>query len=155
MEPFATLTELEARLEWDLDDGEKRIATGALESLSDDARFYGRNWLDAASAPAQVKNIVLKAAARFMRNPDSYTQSRAGDETLMWTDRGEASGEAELSATQIKMIRALAGNVSTLISAGTSPWGTVDPAASYKDSLVPVAGYTGEKPLPYFGPNYY
>lgn len=146
MDPFATLEELEARLEWTLDDGERRIAQGALESLSDDARFYGRAWLNAQSAPRQVKNLVLKAASRFMRNPDGYTTSRAGDETLAWTDRGENSGEAEFTEREIKALKAMAGQ-GGIVSVPTYAWNS---RKSSGPVYVPVSGYPGEKAFPYF-----
>lgn len=107
MEPFATLDELKARLDWDLEPEEERAAQAALEDLSEWARYYGRNWTS-TGAPRLVRSIVLSAAARWLRNPDGYTQSRAGDETLAWTDRGESSGSATFTKTEIESLRRLA-----------------------------------------------
>jgi len=38
-----------------------------------------------------VRTLVLRCAARYMRNPDGYVTSRAGDETLTWSDIGASS----------------------------------------------------------------
>lgn len=148
MAVLATIDELKATLEWTLDPGEERIAAGALDTLSEDARFYGREtWADPASCPRQVHNLVLKAARRFMRNPDGYTTSRAGDETLNWTDRGEESGEAHFTDREVKMIETIAGKT-RFMSAALSAWGPVrKQQGAY---TVPVAGYDGEKAFPYF-----
>ncbi|MEU9454845.1 hypothetical protein [Streptomyces sp. NPDC048277] len=78
---YATLNELNGRLDSDLDPDKLRIAAGALDDASDLAATYGRDW-PAGTAPRLVKTLVLKSAARYARNPNGYTQSRAGDETL-------------------------------------------------------------------------
>lgn len=121
---FATVDELQARLDWVLDDGEQGVAQGALDDLSDDARYYGSASWDSDNAPRQAKSLVLRAAARFVRNPDGYTQSRAGDETLAWTDQGERAGTAFFTSQEQKMLADLAGkNTSGLYSALTTAWG--------------------------------
>lgn len=138
---FATLTELQDRLEWDLDSGEQKVAAFALESLSDDARTFGReDWPEAPAAPRQVRNIVLKAAARYMRNPDGYITSRAGDETVTFTDRGHGSGSPEFTRDEIRQIQRLAGQrglVSVLIVHGSDK-------TTEREGLVPV-DYGGKK----------
>lgn len=111
MEPLATLEELAARLPFVMDEDEEREAAGALEDLSDDARTYGKpTWETIARTPQQVRNLILRAAARHMKNPDGYTQSRAGDESVSWTDRGEAAGSATFTDREVKVLRQLAGN---------------------------------------------
>lgn len=113
MEPtaLATLDELKARLDWTLDGDEEHVASAALEDLSDDARFYGRDaWTDPEHTPRTVVKMVVRAAARYMRNPDGYTQSRAGDETLTWNeDRSGQAGAAHFNETEIKALRSMAG----------------------------------------------
>lgn len=106
---FATVDELQARLDWVLDEHEQGVAAGALADLSEDARYYGLDLWDSFSAPRQAKSLVLRAAARYMRNPDGYTQSRAGDETLAWTDLGENAGAAYFNSREQKMLADLAG----------------------------------------------
>lgn len=105
---FAELTELKNRLEWTLDADEERIAQGALDDLSADATFHGNpRWTD-ATVPPYVSTLVLKAAQRYMRNPDGYETSRAGDEALGWGERpGNESGSAEFTAKEIAAIRTL------------------------------------------------
>jgi hypothetical protein len=147
MDTLATVDDLIDRLEWTLDSDEERAAIGALEDLSDDARFYGSDvWQDQATAPAQVQRLVLKAAARWMRNPDGYTQSRAGDETLAWGNRGEASGSPTFTENEIKMLVALAGR-SKIHSVEVQAWGT-KPAET--TGYVP----TGQKSFPFFADEY-
>jgi len=120
---FATLEELQERLEWTLDSDEERIAEAALEDASELARSYGRDWVDAATAPRLIRTLVLKACARFMRNPAGYTQSKAGDESVMWSDRGDtALGEVYFTKGEQKMIAQLAGRTDGLSSAPITAW---------------------------------
>ena len=136
MEPFATLIELQGRLEWTLDADEERAATGVLEDLSAWARHYGRNW-DALTAPILVKTLVLGAAARFMRNPDKYTTSRAGDETVGWTDRGAEAAAQPFIPSEIVALKALVRPVA-FGSVSMTAWGPLRLRGS--DGLTPVAG---------------
>lgn len=110
MEPLATLAELAEGLEWTLSDEEERLATATLEDLSDDARHHGsEKWFDSQVAPQPVKRLVLRVARRYMRNPDGYVTSRAGDETLTWADQGERMGSAFFNEDEVKMLRSWAG----------------------------------------------
>lgn len=124
MEPFATLTELKERLDWTLDAEEERAAEGYLEEASDLARAYGREWA-VERAPRLVKSLVISAVRRFMRNPEGYTQSRAGDETLGWTDLGHDAGSIYYNEREQRLLAQLAGRQGTLISASTVAWGPV------------------------------
>ena len=143
--PLATLEALADRLEWTLSDDEQRLAVGALAELSDDARFYGKaSWTSASTTPTLVRNLVLKAAARFMRNPDGFVQSRAGDEAVAWGDRGPEAGAAHFTDREIKMLRTIAGTpnmLSTPISAWESTYGD-------ETGYAPVEG--GGKVFPIF-----
>lgn len=137
---IATFAELQSRLDWVLDSGEQGVANGVLEDLSDDARYYGSEKWDSSTAPRQVKSLVLRAAARFMRNPDGYTQSRAGDETLMWSDQGENAGTAYFNEREQKMLAALANRSNQAFgTAQVVAWG---PTKGYHDQVgyVPAAG---------------
>ncbi len=148
MEPFATLEELKNRLDWTLDADEERDAEGALEDASDLARGYGRDWPDAATAPRLVRTLVLKACKRYMKNPDGYVQSRAGDETLVWNDdAGENAGTVYFTAEEQKLLAGLGGKAPTITSVGISAWGTKLPAIG-GDGLVPV-DYGGD-PFPLY-----
>lgn len=112
---YATVDEVQARLEWTLDTGERNVAQGALEELSDWARHYGRHW-PVATVPASVKRLVIRAAARYMRNPDGYEQSRAGDETVIWNHAANTPGSAEFSDMEIKAIKATARPLASVVS---------------------------------------
>jgi hypothetical protein len=113
---LATLPELQARLDWELEPGEQNVAIGALEDLSDDARFYGSSRWNSTNVPRQVKSLVLRAAARYLRNPDGFVQSRAGDETIVWTDRGEDAGTAHFNTREEKTLGSIAGRGTGLTS---------------------------------------
>lgn len=147
MQPFATLEELKARLDWTLDADEERIAEGALEDASDMARFYGRDWIDAQVAPRMVRTLVLKACKRYMTNPAGYTQSRAGDETLTWNDdQGENAGTIYYTKDEQQLLAQLAGKVGpSIYSAPLTVWRTKLPEGS---GTVPVE-YGGD-PFPMF-----
>lgn len=120
MESLAQVDDL--RLEWVLDENERRLAEATLEELSDDARFYGSDsWDSEDTAPRQVVSLVMRAAKRFLRNPDGYTQSRAGDETLAWTDLGHDAGSPTFNEREVKMLRALAGR-SALTTVEITAW---------------------------------
>lgn len=56
-----------------------------LESASDQARYYGREWT-VMDCPGPVSRLVSDAVARFMRNPDGFAQNRAAEETLGWQE---------------------------------------------------------------------
>lgn len=122
---IASVEELQARLDWTLDAGEQGVAEAALSDLSDDARFYGHAKWDSATAPRQVKSLVLRAAARYMRNPDGFVQSRAGDETLVWSDRGDEAATAAFTEKEQKMLAVMAGRGNGLVSVGITAWGPV------------------------------
>lgn len=151
MEPFATLDELKSRCDWTFDADEERAAPGYLEEASDLARAYGRMTWDVASTPRQVKNMVISAVRRFMRNPEGYQQSRAGDETLMWADLGHDAASIYFTHAEQKLLRTLAGNNGGLRSAGLSAWGGSRKPTRLTEHTVPVAGHEGEPAFPYFG----
>ncbi|MFG1602851.1 hypothetical protein [Actinoplanes sp. NPDC049265] len=133
------------RLDWALDPDETRIAAAALEDASELARSYGRDW-DTASAPRLVRTLVLKACRRYMNNPNGYTQSRAGDETLGWSDAaGENAGTVYFTEEEQKLLRGLAGKSPSLASVPISAWESQREAPV---GVVPVAG--GGKPFPLF-----
>ncbi|MFF8845504.1 hypothetical protein ACF08N_22720 [Streptomyces sp. NPDC015127] len=151
MADFATLTELKARLDWTLDADEERIATAALEDASDLARMYaGRDWEPVTIAPRMVRTLVLKACKRYMNNPSGYTQSRAGDETLGWSDdQGENAGTVYFTRDEQTMLAEIGGRKRGLISAEVSAWNSV--RRPVHAGLVPVED--GGKQFPLFRPD--
>lgn len=119
---YATLDDLKNRLEWTLDSQEESTATSALEDASDLARYYGRDW-PVATAPRLVRTLVLKACKRYMTNPDGYTQSRAGDEAVGWSDRaGENAGTVYFTSDEIKLLRDLANRRVSIQTAPVVAW---------------------------------
>jgi hypothetical protein len=152
-ETIATVSDLQARLDWTLEAGEQGVAQGALDDLSDDARYYGSQSWDSETAPRQVRSLVLRAAARYMRNPDGYVQSRAGDETLVWTDKGDHNGLATFTAEEKKILSSLAGkNDSGLYSVEISAWRTKpQPQGPGYVQVVPGSyGAAEPRPFPFF-----
>lgn len=111
MEALATVDEVAEGLPFVMDDDEKREAMGALIDLSDEVRHYGSvQWVNAATAPQAVINLVLRAARRHMKNYDGYLESRAGDETVRWSDKGiEFAGAAHFTPAEIQRIGELGG----------------------------------------------
>ncbi|WP_412076899.1 hypothetical protein ACLF6K_17440 [Streptomyces xanthophaeus] len=146
---YATLDELRDRLDWELDADELRIAAGALEDASDLAATYGREWPE-ATAPRLVRTLVLKSAARYLRNPNGYTQSRAGDETLAWSDaHGRDAGSVYFTREEIRLLEELAGRKRGIVSVAVSAWGT-KPQRAGASGFVPV-DYSPASLFPLFG----
>lgn len=149
MEPFASLEELENRLDWTLDTGEQRVAESALEDASDLARAHGRDWDNASTAPRLVRTLVLKACARYMKNYQGYTQSRAGDEAVAWSDKaGEDMGTVYFSRDEIKLLEGLAGRRTSLISVEVTAW---NPKSGIDNGTRPVEGGGKNFPMYQFG----
>lgn len=125
MAAYATLDELKARLDFDLEASEESAADSALEDLSEDARYYGRDW-PVNACPPIIKRLVLKAAIRYVRNFDGNTVSRAGDETVQWNEQrsGEA-GSAYFLEQEKKDIHEIAyGKRGSVMTAGVYAWGS-------------------------------
>lgn len=146
--PFATVEELVARLDWDLDAKELVIAAAALEDASDIARGLGKeSWIDATVAPRLVRVTVLNACKRYMQNPAGYTLSRAGDETLGWSDLKDKAGSVFFTEDEQKMIRGLAGMASGLYVASTYAWSS---RPDKTDVYVPAGFVATSGPIAYF-----
>lgn len=92
------------------------MAESALEDLSEDARFYGKDW-PVAAVPPIIKRLILRAAVRHMRNVDGYETSRAGDETVQWSEKNGQDGTAHFLPDEIKTIEQAAFGKPTLRSA--------------------------------------
>ncbi|MEU7400079.1 hypothetical protein [Streptomyces sp. NPDC044948] len=144
---YATLDDLKGRLDWTLDADEERIATSALEDASDLAAHYGRDWPE-DTAPRMVRTLVLKACKRYMSNPDGFTQSRAGDETLGWNDAaGENAGTVYFTGEEQKLLASLAGRNSGLYISDVTAWRSQRRPVSV--GLVPV-DFPGGKEFPFY-----
>ena len=106
---LVTLDELSARLPFALDEDESREAEGALADLSFDAQSFGSaNWTEPAVTPQAVKNLIVRAAARHMKNYEGYTVSRAGDETVQWAEQ-DVAGQATFTDEEKRMLRQMGG----------------------------------------------
>lgn len=150
MDPLATPADLVPKLPFVMDEGEEREALRALEELSDDARHYGSSkWVDAASTPRPVITLVIKAAARHMKNYEGYITSRAGDESVTFSDRGEAMGDAQFTAEERKRLAEHAGRFDTkLHTAGMWAYERKPRPRRDIDCYVPIEG--SSEMFPYF-----
>lgn len=147
---LATVDDLKARLDWDLSEEELRIAEHAIEDLSDEARFLGSSGWTAVSAPRIVRTTVLKAAQRFMRNPDGYIQSRAGDELVGWAAVKREVGAPEFSEAEKDRLRDAAKRMSTIRYSQSYVYSNASSPLSADDIHVPV-NYGG-KDFPFLSP---
>lgn len=134
MAAFASLDQVQARLDWTLDADEERVATAALDDASDLARYYGKEW-DATTAPRMVQTYVLRAVVRYMKNPEGLVTARAGDETSQWAER-PGLGDVTFTEEEIKALKALAGR-GGLGSIPVVAWGPQKPKV---EGFVPVEG---------------
>ena len=144
MEPLVTLEELEAKLGQVLDDEEKRDAEGALEEASMLVRHYGAPWPDPAKAPQVAKTLVIRSVKRYLKNPDGYTQSRAGDESVAWDGLGDRAMAPYLTKAERQMAASAAGR-GGVTSAPIQPWGELHEP---KDEYIDVCG--PGKPFPFY-----
>lgn len=128
MQPLASIEDLKERLDRELDERELKMADAALVDASELARFHGRDWTDPAATPRLVKTLILRACMRYMHNPEGYVISRAGDETLTFSDRvgSEQYGTVYFTADERRLLAELGGRTGTLSTAGASAWGTVE-----------------------------
>ena len=147
MSSIVLLADLKARCDWTFDADEDRAAPGYLIEASDLARSYGRLSWDEVTAPRMVKNIVIGAVRRFMRNPDGYITSRAGDEYVSWAENPTQAGSLVMTKEEIRLLKRLAG-VQSLRSVEIVAWGN---SPRGYNGTVPISGYDGEKGFPYFG----
>ncbi|MEV4642768.1 hypothetical protein AB0J80_36045 [Actinoplanes sp. NPDC049548] len=150
---YASLDELKDRLDFDLDEAEVRVAESALNDASDLAMEYGREWPQ-DDVPRLVRTLVLRAAKRHVQNPNGYTVSRAGDETLQWNDAaGDNAGVVYFTRDEQKLLAELAGKRHGLTTAPVSAWGPQRTnrrmAPLGPGNYVPVQG-SPNSPFPYF-----
>lgn len=140
-ESVVSLEELQARLEWTLDADEERIAMLALERLSDEAAAIGdAGWVTPQSTPNQVKRIIIAAAARWLRNPDLYATSRAGDEGVGWHAE-HIAGDVEFSASDRNKLAVLGNRTQ-----GGRLYSV--PVVAHGVASAPRTGYVPTAPVP-------
>lgn len=125
MTSLATIEDLQGRLDFPLVDAEAgvdltTVAQNALEDLSEDALFYGKASWTADDVPPVVKSTIIRAAARHMKNPDGFSQSRSGDELVMWGRTvAPDAGSAAFTAGEVQKIQRAASGGAVLPSFGT------------------------------------
>ena len=141
------IADLIARLPFVMDEDEMREAEGALSDLSFDAQSIGSAlWADPATTPQAVQNLIVRAAARHMKNYEGYTMSRAGDETVQWQDH-DVAGQATFTKDEKLMLKTMGGRLPFIGGVGVYAYGTsvrregmvpVDYAVEYRRSDFPL-----------------
>ena len=138
--PLASLDDLKLRLDWELDANEERVATAALEDLSNEARFHGSStWSQPQTAPSYVRTLVLKAAARYVKNVEGYVQSRAGDESVQWSEIPDIMGTASFTKEEEKKLSQVA-RPSALTVGQTYAWSNRRASDDLLSRMVPPFG---------------
>lgn len=141
---LVTITELSARLPFVLNDDETREAEGAIADLAFDAQSTGSaGWTTPENTPQAVKNLILRAAARHMKNYEGYTMSRAGDETVQWQDH-DVAGQATFTKDEKTMLRQMGGRGPFIGSVSIVAYGT---KANYSTEYAPTSSGS---PIPYW-----
>lgn len=146
---LAQLSDLEDRLEFDLEEAEQRVAQAALDDLSAEAIDLGRQWT-MADVPGGVRKAVLAAATRYMRNLEGVIQSRAGDETLVYPEAiADEMGSPHFSKREVELIVSFA--------IGPGGFGTI-PIVAWSEGPTPVSGMVrpadgSGDPIPFFAEN--
>jgi len=142
------IAELIARLPFVMDEDETREANGALADLSFDAQALGSAaWTDEGNTPQSVKNLIVRAAARHMKNYEGYTVSRAGDETVQWQEQ-DVAGQATFTKDEKQMLKQMGGKTPFIGGVGVYAYGNrpvnptgyapVDYAPEYRRSDFPM-----------------
>ena len=132
MQSYVTVTELEARLaDMEITDAMRSVMAGVLEDASNLARFHGKDWA-IEEVPGVVRSIVLNAAMRHMRLIEGVVTSRAGDETLTWTDMRELTGTVFLDEEQRNTLKALAGKGKRMWSQQITGWSSTEDTVPWK-----------------------
>lgn len=160
MEPLAELSDLLGMLDWELDEDEERVAEGVLALTSDLVRAHGKvSWGVGAGptptpVPVTARAITLAASKRHMVNLWGLTTSKAGNETLSWSEAGQAAGAPSLTEDEKRLLRALRGN-SGGPGVQTHAWGQhVRPRRPVSQlGINDAAGYApvaGGSPFPYY-----
>lgn len=148
---LATPEMVEKRLEGDVTDDVRSMIEEYLEDASDQARYYGTNWTQ-ANCPEPVKRLVALAVARFIRNPDGFTDSKAADESLGWQQLpDEYVGTVYFTPTEVERLQKM-GNPRL------PKFGSVQMAA-HGTQLIPQdvhwpVSYANGKPFPLFTPGF-
>lgn len=136
-----------SRLNYRLSEIEQKVLAGAITDASDLARAYGAPAWTAQTVPFGVKAIIYNALRRFMANIDGVLLSRAGDETLQWSDLRARTGTVFFDAEDQARLREAAGTSRRVWSVDSFAY---DASRARPDSnMVPVAN--GGSPFP-FGP---
>lgn len=121
---LVTVEELASKSYDEWDDAEKREAQGALDILSDDARYYGSDaWTAPENTPQSVKNRIIIAARRYMKNYEALVNSKSGDESVSMADLDEEMGTPYFTEEERRILAGIKGAIrQSLVSIPTVAW---------------------------------
>jgi len=122
---FADVSDVEDRIDFELSEAEQRMVDSRLDDASEMAKHVsGMAWTD-RNVPRVVRTIVLNAVTRYINNPDATVTSRAGDETMVFSDLGE-QGSFYFTKQETEMLKGFIRRPS-FGSITTTPWRSRDP----------------------------
>ena len=150
MASLVTIDDVKGRIDWTLSLGEELMAQAAIDDLSEDARYYGqKEWPTPADCPTRILSLILRACVRFLRNPEGASQSRAGDETLMWDNRhNEKAGSPYFTDDEIAEIKGMGGGAGgSSLAFGTLATWAWNNGTGRQDLTVGTA--PGSEPMPF------
>ena len=122
---LVSVDEVKSRLPYPVSDPHvEQVVAAVIVDASNLARHYGRDGWHADVVPPVVKTEVRNACVRSLVLLDGVVQSRAGDESEMFTDLRSLTGTVFFTEDQKRTIREAAG--------GGGNFGTV---TTYRHSL--------------------
>lgn len=107
---MSLLDDLKLSVEWTLSPEQERIAQWAINSLSLEAAYLASVAWTTPEPPPIIGLQVVKAASRWVRNPDGLSQDRVGDMTI-----GRPYGSVEIHSSptftpdEAKLIKSYSG----------------------------------------------
>ena len=145
---FPSIDDVKRRLEEDTTPQMDSMIQEGLRDALDLCQEYGNSTWDENTLPERIGRLCAKAVARWIRNPDGFAQSRAGDETLMWQDQ-ERPGEVHFTEDEIAMIQRIA-QPQQLSGFGTIQMLAYGDAPVNPEIRIPVMD--GHRTMPWWGP---
>ena len=136
-----TVEDVSARLPYPVEDEHvEGVVREVIVDASNLARHYGRPTWTASVVPPVVKTEVRNACVRALVLLDGVVQSRAGDESEMFTDLRSLTGTVFFTRDQQQTIREAAGGGGNMSSVTSFRYGLV---AVSDRGRHPRAGFDG------------
>lgn len=150
-DPFAQVEDVQGRLDFEMSAAERTLCGNSLDDMSEEARYHaGQAWPLPEDAPRMVRTLVLKSVARYMKNLDGLVQSRAGDETLGFTDLGDKAGSPYFTEAEKDTLRTLGGKgEGGFVSAPVTAFRTSGRRYKHHESTLTGTVGGGNDPFPF------